>query len=487
MALGASVPFSVMDRQRSPQRDGAFASARPPSVGRGHPLAFFAFLMLLTAGSVYSALAIMMRVDGVFAPGNELRLPGRFARLPGLNVSTVEGAAATERINILVLGVDRRPLRDAAADGPPRSDSMYVISLDPLQKSATVLAIPRDLYVEVPNPRSAPGFWDTRINTAMHYGAMYNYPGGGPALARRTVEHTFKIPITYYAVIDWVAFADIIDALGGVEIAVPETLRGVEAFNVRDGNAFPITIRAGRQPMDSITALAYSRFRDDEAGDFGRVQRQQQVITAAMEKALALGWLGRTPALYSRFRGAVDTDMSAVRLPGIAALLRQIGVGNVQMVALAGPEGESVARRITPDGEDVLVPIWSKVGQTLAAALPDRRLTDEAATIKLVNGTGARDFATLVAGYLARYGMPKSSLLAADAERVERRRQTSITLYAEKEWTARRIAEILELPVSAIVRSDDPARPAGEPDIVVTLGADVRLPDDGRYDGFIPR
>lgn len=476
-----------MDRQTPPARSGAVGRARLRSAGRGHPLAFVALLVLLAAGSVYASLAIMMRVDGVFAPGMELRLPRRFARLPGLNVAPVEGAAATERINILVLGVDQRPRRDAADDGPPRSDSMYVISLDPLQKSASVIAIPRDLYVEVPNPRAAPGFWDTRINTAIHYGAMYGYPGGGPALARRTVEHTFKIPITYYAVIDWVAFADIIDALGGVEISVPETLRGVEAFNVRDGNAFPITIRAGRQSMDSITALAYARFRDDEAGDFGRVLRQQQVISAAMEQALALGWLGRAPALYGRFRSAVDTDIAAVRMPGIAALVKQIGLGNVRMVALAGPEGEAVARRITPEGEDVLVPIWSRMGRTLADALPDRRLADEAATIKLVNGTAARDFATLTASYLARYGVPAPALLAADAERVDRRRQTMITLFADKEWTARRIAEILELPASAIVRSDDPARPAGEPDIVVTLGADVRLPDERRYDGFIPR
>jgi LCP family protein required for cell wall assembly len=444
--------------------------------------------MVLAAGAIYGAVAVIVRVDSLLVPGSSLGLPRRIARLPGLDAPLVDDAGAGGRINILVLGVDRRPHHDPDAEGPPRTDSIYIVSLDPLQKTGTVLAVPRDLYVEVPNPRRGSGFWDTRINTAYHYGALYKYPGGGPALARDTIEHNFKVKIDYYAVIDWVAFADVIDALGGIEVTVPDTLRGVEAFNVRDGNAFPITIRAGRQPMDSITALAYARFRDDDDGDFGRIVRQQQVMTAVMEKALALGWLGRTPTLYARFRGAVDTDIGPARLPGLVALAKQIGVDRVTMTSLAGADGENVARRITPEGEDVLIPIWDRLGPTLAAALPDRRLHDEQAVVKLVNATGGSALARRSADVLTRYGIAPGYVLPYDNERTERRAFTSLVVYGDKEYTAQRVAELLGVPRAPIMRQDASLRRPEDPDIVVLLGPDVKLPDDSRYQSFlIPR
>lgn len=473
----------VLARDRHPSQSRATREAR-----RGHPIAFLVTLIVLAAGALYGALAVIVRVDSLLVPGGAATLPRRLARLPGIEAPLLDDTAGRDRINILVLGVDRRPHHDPEADGPPRTDSMYIVSLDPLEKTATVVAVPRDLYVEVPNPRGGPGFWDTRINTAYHYGALYHYPGGGPALARETVEHTFKVKIHYYAVIDWVAFADAIDALGGIEVTVPETLRGVEAFNVRDGNAFPITIRAGRQPMDSITALAYARYRDGDDGDFGRIARQQQVMSAVIEKALALGWLGRAPALYARFRDAVETDISAVRLPGLTALARQIGTERVTMVSLAGVDGENVQRRITPEGEDVLVPVWERLGPALAAALPDHRLQEEQAVIKLVNAAGRSGLARRSAAALVRYGLPAGYILPYDTEQVERRSSTSLVMYGEKEYTARRVADLLGVPRAPILRQDAALRLAGEPDIIVLLGPDVKLPDDSRYQSFlVPR
>jgi len=211
---------------------------------------FVLAIALLAVGGLYAALAMLVRVDSIFFPGNTLELPGPLGRIPGLDAGVPVDSALTERINILILGLDRRPHHPPGADGPPRSDSMYVLSVDPISKSGGLLAIPRDLYVQMPNPTGRGGPWVTRINTAYHYGAYYKYPGGGAALARETVEQTFKIKINYYVVVDWVAFADIIDALGGVEVTVPTPLSRVEAFNVRDGNAFFIDIRAGRQLME---------------------------------------------------------------------------------------------------------------------------------------------------------------------------------------------------------------------------------------------
>lgn len=168
-------------------------------------------------------------------------------------------------VSIPILGLDRCPHHAPDADRPPRSHSLYILSVDPLTRTGGGRAIPRDLYVPIPNPEGKAGAWQTDINTAYHYGTPDTYPGGGPALARETVEQALKVKINYYIVVGWTGFADIIDALGGVGLTVPETLRQVEGFNPRDGNAFAIDIAGGRQSMDSITALACSRHRSDAA------------------------------------------------------------------------------------------------------------------------------------------------------------------------------------------------------------------------------
>jgi LCP family protein required for cell wall assembly len=474
-----------MNRNHAIARDDSFGTSRAArEARRGHPIAFLVTLIVLAAGAFYGALAVIVRVDALLAPGTSFGLPWRLARLPGLDAAGADDGIGNDRINVLVLGVDQRPHHDPAVDGPPRTDSMYIVSLDPVEKTATAVALPRDLYVELPNPRGGAGYWDARINTAYHYGALYKFPGGGPALARETVEHNFKLKIHHYVVVDWLAFADIVDALDGVEVTVPETLRGVEAYNVRDGNSFPITLRPGRQLMDSITALAYARYRDGDDGDFGRIERQQQVMVAVAEKALALGWLGRAPVMYSRFRGAFESDIGAARMPGFFALARQVGVQRVTMTSLAGADGENVARRITPEGEDVLVPVWERLGPALAAAIPDRRLREEQAVIKLVNTIGGGSVARRSAETLTHYGLPAGYVLAYDNERIERRTATSLVVYGDKEYTARRVAELLGVPRAPISRQDATLREAGGPDIVVLLGADVKPMDGRRYQSF---
>jgi LCP family protein required for cell wall assembly len=464
------------------------ADSVEPAPSRGERwrqrLAFALALLLLAIGTLYAALAIAVRVDEIFFPGNGLSLPGPLARVPGLTSTPADSSPLTDRINILILGLDRRPHHAPNADGPPRSDSIYVLSVDPLTKTGGVLAIPRDLYVAMPSPTGRGPAWLTRINTAYHYGVVYKYPGGGPALARETVEQTLKIKINYYIVLDWVAFADVIDALGGIELTVPAPLRRVEGYNPRDGNAFLIDIPAGHQPMDSITALAYSRYRGDPEGDLARIRRQQQVMQAAMDKALSLGWLASAPTLWSRFRGSFDTDISTARLPGLIALARQIGPERLVMVSLAGERGEAVRAMRTAAGEDVLMPIWERAVPIIQSVIYDRRLREEGAHVKILNGTPTRGQATRAAAVLTRNGLAPADVQAADTEPAERRQETVVIDYSGKDYTARRIQEWLNLPRAAVQRVTAAARGPNDPDIVVILGQDLKLPVDVALTAF---
>jgi hypothetical protein len=194
---------------RPPPRVSAIysrAGAPAAPAQRGQPIAFFLALLLLAATSLYAALLVVQRIDEILFPGANFGLPKTLARLPGLD-SGGDSALPADRINILVLGLDQRPHHAPDLDGPPRSDSIYIVSLDPHSRTGSVVAVPRDLYVEMPNPRGGSGYWDTRVNTAYHYGEYYRYPGGGAGLARATIEHVFKLKIHHHAVIDWTGFA----------------------------------------------------------------------------------------------------------------------------------------------------------------------------------------------------------------------------------------------------------------------------------------
>ncbi|RME34106.1 MAG: LytR family transcriptional regulator, partial [Thermoflexia bacterium] len=112
---------------------------------------------------------------------------------PGQPLPTWEG---TDRVNILVMGIDARP----GEEGPFRTDSMMILTIDPLTRSAGILSIPRDLWVPIP------GYGEGRINTANAIGDAYDYPGGGPALAARTVQYNLGVPIHHYVRVDFGAF-----------------------------------------------------------------------------------------------------------------------------------------------------------------------------------------------------------------------------------------------------------------------------------------
>jgi LCP family protein required for cell wall assembly len=452
----------------------AFAATR--GEGRRQKAVFIAAILLLAAGAMYAALAVAVRVDAIFFPGNSVTLPGPLARVPGLDSKPADGSPITDRINILILGLDRRPHHTISPENPGRADSIHVLSVDPVTKTGGVLAIPRDLYVEMPNPQGRSGTWQTRINTAYQNGAYYKYPGGGPALARDTVEGLLKIKINYYMVVDWTAFAEIIDALGGIDVTVPTALRRVEAVNARDGNSWTIDIPAGRQHMDSITALAYSRYRGDALGDIARIQRQQQVMLASMEKALTLGWLSSAPSLWTKYRGAVDTDISTARLPGLVALARQVGPERLVLASLAGENGEAVRSVITSAGEDVLVPIWDKAVPLVQSVIYDRRLRAEGAQVRIVAPPASRGQAARVASILARAGFAPADIVVGDAEPGERRTDTAVIDHTGKEYTSRRIVEALGLKGSVVQRPNAAGRGPGDADVVIAIGPDLRLP-----------
>ena len=167
-----------------------------------------------------------------------------------------------QRVNVLLLGIDQRD----GEEGPWRTDTVLLLTLDPLTMSAGMLSIPRDLWVNIPGYDK-----QNRINTAHYYGDAYGYPGGGPALAQDTVTWNFGVPIDFYVRVNCAAFETMIDEIGGIDINVLETID--DPLYPDEGYGYdPFYIEAGQHHLDGQTALKYARTRATFGGDFDRAQ-----------------------------------------------------------------------------------------------------------------------------------------------------------------------------------------------------------------------
>jgi polyisoprenyl-teichoic acid--peptidoglycan teichoic acid transferase len=228
---------------------------------------------------------------------------------------TQEPWQGNDRVNILLMGIDRRPGEAFVS----RTDSIMVISVDPLKESISILSIPRDLYVVIP------GRGRDRINTAFVYGSAGNNPEEGASLAIQTISYNLGIPIDHYVLVDFSAVIKSVDILGGISVYVPYNIDDPLYPDMNYGYD-PLFIPAGTQQMDGELALKYARTRHADS-DFGRAGRQQQVLLAARSKALSLGVTGllaRAPSIYQQISSGVRTDLSLEQLVSLGRVISDI-------------------------------------------------------------------------------------------------------------------------------------------------------------------
>jgi LCP family protein required for cell wall assembly len=453
------------ERPPRPDRESPEGSKRR----RFNPLLIFGIPVFAVA-ALYVLLVVVTMADDIFFPGNEIKIG---VNLPGVDSgNNPEVADINERINILFLGLDRRigvPEGTAA-----RTDSVFVLTIDPFSKTAGVFSIPRDLVVEIPD--GAGGYVSDRINVAWEMGEFTydNYPGGGPGLAIDTIEHNFDIPIDHYVILDFADFKDLIDEVGGIDIDVPEYAVDYDYSDCEGCAGHFVEFLPGLQHMDATTALAYARIRKSDS-DFKRIERQQLVIKATAKKALSLNLFAspsKTRDLYEKYKDAVQTDISVLQVPGLAKLAKQVGADNINTVSIASatyPCGSACTGAM-------LLADWDKVAELKAQVFNDGKIQAEGAVVELQNGTEQPGLAEDVASFLRKQGIPEDDLLVEDAATVYSR--SLIVDRRGKEYTAEKLAQWLNLPSDQIVTDSDPRASAfadATGDIVVVLGSDARL------------
>ena len=439
--------------------------------GQWSPLLVFG-IALFAAATFYFALIVATQADKFFLPGNELDLPG-LNQLPGVDNGQPAAASVEQRINILVMGLDRRV--DEPKGDPTRTDTMFVVTIDPYSKTAGVFSIPRDLWVEIPDGEG--DYFKERINVAYEYGPLKNYPGGGPGLAIDTIEHNFDMKIDHYVVLDFVGFMELVDAVGGIDVDVKDVVWDPSYCNTTDcSDLTEVYFEPGLQHMDGELALQYVRVRYG-SNDLKRIERQQDVIRATLNAALSAQLLipSRAVSIYDKFRDAVDTDISAFKVPGLALLAQEIPPENITNISLAS----AVQGGYAGDAA-VLFPIWDQIEVLKAQLFFDGQLRSEAAFVEVQNGTQTPGLATSVMDYLTKQGFPEADLTIGNATDGLDHQQTLIYDLAGKPYTAKKLAAWLGVPATRVeeVRADTTPVPVpnSAADIVVVLGTDARIP-----------
>jgi LCP family protein required for cell wall assembly len=318
-----------------------------------------------TAGVSLPGLNPFGGPDGGTAPGTTAE-PGT-TPLPTLEPINVQPWNGASRVTVLVMGLDYRDWETGT--GAPRSDSMMLVSIDPITRQAGMLSIPRDLWVEIP------GFDHNRINTAYMLGEAYKLPGGGPALACETVEGVVGVPIDYYAVVDFQSFERVIDEIGGIDVLVEEPIK------ISPIGRMSIRLEAKPYHFDGAEALAYARVRKAAGDDFGRARRQQQVILAVLDRVVGFDVLpsliSNAPSLYQELASGLRTDLSLDQIVSLAWLAIQIPKQSIHSGVIGPP---NMVRYFTrPDGAQVLGPVPDQI----------RLLRDEVFTVTSGYGPSA--------------------------------------------------------------------------------------------------
>jgi LCP family protein required for cell wall assembly len=298
------------------------------------------------------------------------------------------------RINILLLGVG-----GSSHPGGSLADTIQVYSIDPINKSASIVSIPRDLYVTRANGTKS------KIN-AVYADAVSNctktknscpadVDAGGQAM-KEVVGTILDLPIHYFIRIDFDGFAKVIDTLGGIQINVEKPLNDPFFPDAQLKGYEPLYIPAGLQTMTGSKALKYARSRETTS-DFDRARRQQQVINAVKDKALKLNVLANPKKLtdiLNTLGAHLRTDIKLDEMKRLAELAGQINTDSTKTKVLDTAADGPLKSINDPIAGYIILPKkgandYTDLRLVTYPLLTEPYVTKEAATVMVINASGS--------------------------------------------------------------------------------------------------
>lgn len=327
------------------------------------------------------------------AIGNKINAVTNADPTLGGALTQTAAAAPGDPFYMVIMGSDTRP-----GETQQRSDTLIVARVDPKQKKIEMMSIARDSRVQIP------GHGLDKINAAASI--------GGPALTIKTVSQLTGLPISHYINIDFAGFREIVDAMGGVWIDVPQDIndRQASAF----GSAFS-HIKKGYQKLDGRLALTFVRSRHAfAAGDFARMSNQQLFIKALAKQALALSNVFKAPSIVNAVANHMSTDLTPEQLVNLALQFKGMPSNGIQSATAPGTPKyiNGISYVVLDDAGLAAMVSRMKQGQPLEAAgtggstTPTPTVTVKPSQVPLTirNGAGVSGLAKQCADFFTAKG-----------------------------------------------------------------------------------
>ena len=386
-----------------------------------------------------------------------------------------------DRVTILVMGLDARDIGPGVTSTAARSDTMIVVSLDPVSKVASMLSIPRDLYVDIP------GYGFDKINKAYFDGEVNRLQIGGAGLAIQTVENLLGIPIDYYAVIDFNSFTAFVDTIGGINVYVPFDNMIIDPVGPHNTTQ----LNFGWNHLDGALALGYARARHTANGDFDRASRQQQVILAIRDQVLKpdvlAGLLLKAPQLWNQASTSIKTNLTMDQIIQLGYTAKDIKRQDIHQGVI---DNDQLLGIETINNEDTLIPNLEKVrelrakvftsGGVLGYATPPTDLTSlaflENAKIEIVNGAGVTGLAGATKTFLVSHGFSDANITIGTAtsdDLFSHPINTLVTDFSGMPYTTRFLASLMKLPSTDLATN---FQSGAKVDIQIFLRSDWTIP-----------
>jgi LCP family protein required for cell wall assembly len=376
-------------------------------------------------------------------------------------------------VTIALLGSDKRP-----NDTAYRTDTIILVNVNPNPPAATVLSVPRDLWVYIP------GYEFNKINVADERGEFSRFPGGGAGLIKQTIEYNLGIHVDYYARIDFAGFMKIVDTLGGIDVIANCPLEDIFPDDpITENPTITGTIsipKPGVVHLDGKHALWYARSRETTS-DWDRSLRQQRVLHAIWNKANQQGVIARLPELWSDLSSTAKTDLKLNDIIWLATIGARLDPTRIKGRAL---DGTVLYHWDTPDKHSwVVSPIPDKLGPALQEIFsPPANIAAQAqAKVEVWNGTSEPGWGLLAADRLAWEGYLVTNVAAADRNDYAQTKMVDFTTTTKgsRRWL---LANIFRVNSTNVVMQPDANSPA---QYRIIVGADYQpcvrpqLPSNG--------
>ena len=402
-----AVGMTLRSYKYDPRDDHKFPAGRGVVVKQGR-------LSRLRQGITLKRVVVTLAVLALVVGG---WLGGKFAynahKLFGGNILGVLSSTKLKgedkgRVNILLAG---NSADDPGHNGANLTDSIMIMSIDTRAHKAFLLSVPRDLWVNIPHEGHA------KINETYVDGKNDNfsedgYPAGGMGLLEKVISENFGIPINYYALINYDALRQAVDAVGGIDYTVKSTdPRGLYDPNTDYKTGGPLVkLTNGVHHLNGEQALDLARARGDSyraygfpGSDFDRTQHQRELMLALKTKAVSAGVLAN-PAKLSSLTDAVGnnvtTDFSLSEVHRLYDVVKQIDSSNVKSLSLNNVDGSSLLASYTSrSGQSALIPArgaddFSDIKRFVRRQTSPDPILQEGASVTILNGTDTAGLAS---------------------------------------------------------------------------------------------